>query len=117
MSYDFYICKEVPLHKYSPFMGEQIIEDYAMNYTSNVAAMWREAFCCPDGIKRLNMVQCKSAVGMIDEALICMTELPEVYEKMNPTNKWGDNIGAQNVLVKLRKWCLERPDCYIRIVN
>ena len=117
MSYDFHLCKSMNIAGYNPVMGEVHITDYDLNYTSNVAPMWREAFCCPDGIKRLDMVECKLACKYINDALVCMNLMPEVYENMSPRTGWGDVKGAKKVLRTLRAWCVERPDCYIRVTN
>lgn len=110
MSYD------ISLHAYittgGPELTEMEVADIG-NYTSNVAAMWREALghqlCDLDGRRAGDAL---NVVGMAVEA---MEASPSEYEALSPSNGWGSYEGALAYLRRLRDACALHPNAQIHI--
>lgn len=90
------------------------VEVYEDNYTYNVSPMFRKALG-GDDINELHGKSTIDCLPKLNDAIKNMQESPEVYEAMNPTNKWGNYEGALNVLHKLRNACEENIDGVIYI--
>ena len=83
-------------------------DDYELNYTMNVSGMWWKALGLE--MKDLDGRKCSDCTLYLSGGITEMNSYPEIYQKMNPDNGWGDYKGARGVLQELLDWCNENPD-------
>lgn len=91
--------------------------DTCLNYTSNVSPMWREALT-GTGFEFLGAMHGRRAsecAPALRQAVANMKAAPEVYEAMNPANRWGNADGAREFLEKLADLCEKHPLMTVRI--
>jgi|TARA_Y100000310_G_C20264205_1_gene615069 hypothetical protein len=84
--------------------GESVKE---FNYTSNVRHMFVKAFGHRDGIRCLTGFTAYSATSILDRTIIKMERAPLKYQKLEPSNGWGDYESCMNFLREILKECYE----------
>lgn len=85
-----------------------------INYTSNVAPMFRLALG-KNGIKQLNDLGREECIELLQDGIKDMEENPETYNKLNPENGWGNYKGALNVFVKILDALQSDEESYVCI--
>lgn len=104
MSYDVYLEIDTG--------GDELVEVYDRNYTSNVSRMWRTAGV---NLRELTGMVAADAVPLLDRAIGAMTAEADTYRAMNPPNGWGDYDGALTFLCDLRAACVKHPKTTLRV--
>jgi hypothetical protein len=101
---------------YDVWLSPSADEPYAegstewLNYTSNVAPMWRAA--------GVDLAECHGrpaaqvAEGLMG-ALAAMDDDPDRFRAMDPPNGWGDFDGCRTYLRKILAACLLMPSGYV----
>lgn len=82
------------------------------NYTSNVAPMWGRALEMAGEDIRLSDTEGRTAgevLPLLLRAISHMTDNPDEYLPMNPSNGWGDYEGALDYLRTVAKECERHP--------
>jgi len=85
------------------------------NYTSNVRKMFVLALDNKEGIRCIVGMKGYTALPLLKKAYDHMQDYPSTYEKLNPSNGWGDCVGAVEILETLIKWCEAMPEAKLRI--
>lgn len=91
------------------------------NYTWNVRPMHVLAFAAAgrenSGVQELDGMACIDARPLLETAVAHMDDPSnrETYEKLNPSNGWGDFEGAREFLRRIMQACVEHPKCSIRV--
>lgn len=85
----------------------QIDDDY-LNYTYNVAPMFRLALG-DEGLRGLHGKTGLEAGGMLIVGITHMRGQRQQYLPLNPENGWGDYEGALDFLVRLLRVCTAHP--------
>ena len=84
------------------------------NMTYNVGAMYVKALG-GKGLRDLDGVEAWKVVTKLEAAVKHMEEFPAEYEKLNPSNGWGDYKSALEYLEGIYKRCKENPKCVISV--
>jgi len=87
------------------------------NMTWNVSPMYYEAFDkTENGLRVIDGMIAKNALILLTNAILSMTNNPEKYQAMNPTNKWGDYESALKYLETIRDACADNPKATVMVV-
>lgn len=108
MSLDFYLACDGA----GDAEGSHPLESW--NYTHNVIPMWKGAGC----YKALYESEGKRAhevVDTLEAALKMMRHRPDIFIKLNPSNLWGDYLGATDLLEEIVRACRRWPNALIHI--
>lgn len=102
-------------YKYCPWCGNQFNDEiHNQNYTHNVIPMWKLA----NVYDALYMSDGKMVDEIIEDlryGINHMINNPKQYEKLNPTNDWGDYKTALSWLIEFYNACLKNPKAKIGI--
>ena len=84
------------------------------NATHNLVSMWQEAGVYSalyesDGARAGNLLDALR-IGLAD-----MTNRPEAYRALSPSNGWGSYEGAVDFLESLIRKCTEFPEARVRV--
>ena len=85
------------------------------NVTYNLAKMYYKCIDKEKGFKRLNGINCKEALPIINNAIRDMLDNADEYRKLNPSNGWGSYEGLLATLQEMRNCCENNPDGIIDI--
>ena len=84
------------------------IELYHSNYTGNVCPMWTEAGVY-EALYESDGVEAASIIPILEDGIADMETNPVTYVAMNPSNGWGDSVGALRFLRRLLAACKDDP--------
>lgn len=85
-----------------------------LNYTHNVSPMWREAGCY-DALYNSDGKRASETLEILNEAIKKMSQDPEKYRALNPSNGWGNYDSALQFLRDWRTSVENHPDMIIRV--
>ena len=88
------------------------IELYSDNYTGNVCPMWIEAGVY-EALYESDGVEASSIIPILEDGIADMESNPRTYSAMNPSNRWGDSVGALRFLRRLLEACKQDPKALI----
>lgn len=91
------------------------IEIYEGNVTYNLADMYYKCIDKEEGFRKLDGMNCKQALLIINNAIQDMLNNSDEYRKLNPKNGWGSYEGLLKVLQDLRACCENNPDGKINV--
>ena len=91
------------------------VEIYERNVTYNLADMYYKCIDKEKGFKKLDGMNCKEALPIINDAIQDMLNNAEEYRKLNPSNGWGSYDGLLKVLQEMRTCCENNLDGVINI--
>lgn len=78
-------------------------------HTYNLTPMWRKALSCIDDTRDFDGKRCEDLILDLQIG-ICDFELhPEEYEKLNPSNGWGDFKGFAMIFHRFYELCRKYP--------
>lgn len=92
--------------------GEMVDVVELGNYTSNCAPMWGHALEMAGEDIRLSDTEGRTGaevLPLLTKAVQHMTDNPDVYKAMNPTNGWGDYESATEYLRNIAQECGRHP--------
>lgn len=112
MSYDFALCADVGADEPARLADA----DY-LNYTSNVAPMWRQAMPETNGLLGLNGMQCRDALPHLLAGGAYMDAHAQELKALNPSNGWGDYHGARRIVAQLTEWAQLYPLAVFEVSN
>lgn len=92
----------------------EYVYPYEDSCTYNVAPMFSKALG-EGGIRQLCGVNSKDAIDLLSLGIGRMTDNPEDYKELNPSNGWGSYEGALQVLLDLKEACLKHEYCVVEI--
>ncbi len=107
MSYD--ICLVIDTGGSEP---ASLIEDRNMTY--NVSPMFRKALK-EGGVNKLDGKLAKDCINMLRDGIKDMQDKKAEYEKLNPSNGWGDYDSALNYLKRLLDDALAHPKATFKV--
>ena len=90
-------------------------EIYEANVTYNLADMYYKCIDKDKGFRKLDGMNCKEALPIIENAIKDMLNNADEYRKLNPKNGWGSYEGLLKVLQEMRICCESNPDGKIEI--
>ena len=90
-------------------------EIYEGNVTYNLADMYYKCIDKEKGFKKLDGMNCKEALPIINNAIQDMLNKADEYGKINPKNGWGSYDGLLKTLQEMRNCCENNPDGTINI--
>lgn len=82
------------------------------NYSYNVSPMFKKAGL---NFVELNERNATEVSRILTDVIIRMTEKPNDYRELNPSNGWGTYEGAIGFLAKIIKQCLLYPQYSVKI--
>jgi len=88
---------------------------YDTNITYNLADMYYKCIDKEKGFKKLDGMNCKEALPIINNAIQDMLNNADEYRKLNPKNGWGSYEGLLSSLQEMRNCCENNPDGIIDI--
>lgn len=88
---------------------------YDTNITYNLADMYYKCIDKEKGFKKLDGMNCKEALLIINNAIQEMLNNADDYRKLNPKNGWGSYEGLLKALQEMRNCCENNPDGTIDI--
>ena len=88
---------------------------YDTNITYNLADMYYKCIDKEKGFKKLDGMNCKEALPIINNAIQEMLNNADDYRKLNPKNGWGSYEGLLKALQEMRNCCENNPDGTIDI--
>ena len=88
---------------------------YDTNITYNLADMYYKCIDKDKGLKKLDGMNCKEALPIINNAIQDMLNNADEYRKLNPKNGWGSYEGLLSRLQEMRNCCENNPDGIIDI--
>ena len=88
---------------------------YDTNITYNLADMYYKCIDKEKGFKKLNGMNCKEALPIINNAIQDMLNNADEYRKLNPKNGWGSYEGLLSNLQEMRNCCENNLDGIIDI--
>lgn len=91
-------------------------EIYERNVTYNLAKMYYKCIDKEKGFKKLDGMNCKEALPIVENAIIDMLVNADEYKKLNPENGWGSYEGLLETLQEIRKCCKENFDGKISVI-
>lgn len=91
------------------------VKIYESNITYNLAPMYYKCIDKELGFRKLNELNCKKALPILNKAINDLIENKFEYEKLNPSNGWGSYDGLLEELKNLRNCCEENPDGIIEV--
>jgi hypothetical protein len=107
MSYDVYLEVDAG--------GDEPVEAYWANYTSNCAPMWLRAMPDTDGLAGMDGIPAQVAGAYLEAGILRMETEPDEYRALNPSNGWGDFEGQLEFLQRLAVMCRKFPLAKVRI--
>lgn len=90
-------------------------EIYEANVTYNLADMYYKCIDKDKGFRKLDGMNCKEALPIIENAIKDMLNNADEYRKLNPKNGWGSYEGLLKVLQEMRSCCESNLDGSINI--
>ena len=81
------------------------VEIYERNVTYNLANMYYKCIDKEKGFKKLDGMNCKEALPIINNAIKDMLNNADEYRKLNPKNGWGSYEGLLATLQEMRNCC------------
>lgn len=90
-------------------------EIYKDNVTYNLSEMYYKCIDKEKGFKKLDGMNCKEALPIINNAIQDMLNNADEYRKLNPENGWGSYEGLLSSLQEMRNCCENNPDGTISI--
>ena len=90
-------------------------EIYEANVTYNLADMYYKCIDKDKGFRKLDGMNCKEALPIIEKAIKDMLNNADEYRKLNPKNGWGSYEGLLKVLQEMRSCCESNLDGKIGI--
>lgn len=106
MSYDIYLV--IDTGGPAPALVAEI-----GNYTSNVVPMWAKALGFP--LADLHERNAGDCINRLKSAVLEMKNNWAEFEELNPSNGWGDALGACSYLTELAEACEKHPKATIEI--
>jgi hypothetical protein len=91
------------------------IEIYEANVTYNLADMYYKCIDTEKGYKKLDGMNCKDALPILNGAILDMLSNADEYRKLNPKNGWGSYEGLLKQMQEMRSCCESNPDGIIQI--
>lgn len=91
------------------------VEILEKNVTYNLADMYYKCIDKEKGFKKLDGMNCKEALLIINNAIQDMLNNADEYRKLNPANGWGSYEGLLKVLQDMRNCCESNPDGIINV--
>ena len=91
------------------------VEIYDGNVTYNLADMYYKCIDKEKGFKKLDGMNCKEALPIINNAIQDMLNNAEEYRKLNPPNGWGSYEVLLSTLQEMRTCCENNLDGVINI--
>ena len=91
------------------------VEIYESNVTYNLADMYYKCIDKEQGFKKLNGMNYKEALPIINNAIQDMLNNADEYRKLNPKNGWGSYEGLLKVLQDMRACCESNLDGTINV--
>jgi len=88
---------------------------YDTNITYNLADMYYKCIDKEKGFKKLDGMNCKEALSIINNAIQDMLNNADDYRELNPKNGWGSYEGLLKALQEMRNCCENNPDGIIDI--
>lgn len=88
---------------------------YEANVTYNLSKMYYKCIDTEKGYKKLDGMNCKEALPIINNAIRDMLNNADEYRKLNPTNGWGSYEGLLKQMQEMRNCCESNPDGIIRV--
>ena len=88
---------------------------YDTNVTYNLADMYYKCIDKEKGFKKLDGMNCKEALPIINRAIQDMLNNANEYRKLNPKNGWGSYEGLLKALQEMRNCCENNPDGIINV--
>lgn len=88
---------------------------YDTNITYNLADMYYKCIDKEKGFKKLDGMNCKEALPIINNAIQDMLNNADEYRKLNPKNGWGSYEGLLSRLQEMRNCCENNLDGIIDI--
>ncbi len=90
-------------------------EIYESNVTYNLSKMYYKCIDKEKGFKKLDGMNCKKALPIINNAIQDMLNNADEYRKLNPENGWGSYEGLLKTLQDMRNCCESNPDGTINV--
>lgn len=91
-------------------------EIYESNVTYNLAKMYYKCIDKEKGFKKLDGMNCKEALPIVENAIRDMLVNADEYRKLNPENGWGSYEGLLETLQGIRRCCQENFDGKISVI-
>lgn len=91
-------------------------EIYESNVTYNLAKMYYKCIDKEKGFKKLDGMNCKEALPIVENAIRDMLVNADEYRKLNPKNGWGSYEGLLETLQGIRKCCQKNFDGKISVI-
>ena len=91
------------------------VEIYEDNVTYNLSKMYYKCIDKEKGFKKLDGMNCKEALPIINNAIQDMLNNADEYRKLNPENGCGSYEGLLSSLQEMRNCCENNPDGTINI--
>lgn len=85
------------------------------NMTSNVAPMWRKACPATDGIAGIDGKPGREVAEQLRAGVTDMLANQPDYEKLTPTNGWGNFGGALRYLERITEAAEAHPDAVFSV--
>jgi|SRR6185312_6180222 len=104
MSLDLYM--EVPP---CPTCGQEPEQVY-FNCTYNLAPMWYKIYPDDENFVPIEGLTGRQAEAKIMDALILLEDYKEVFEKLNPINRWGSYDQFVAFLTQVHQACVKYPE-------
>ena len=90
-------------------------EIYEANVTYNLSKMYYKCIDKEKGFKKLDGMNCKEALPIINNAIQDMLNNADEYRKLNPKNGWGSYDGLLATLQEMRNCCENNSDGTINV--
>lgn len=90
-------------------------EIYEDNVTYNLSKMYYKCIDKEKGFEKLDGMNCKKALPIINNAIQDMLNNADEYRKLNPKNGWGSYDGLLKTLQDMRNCCESNPDGKINV--
>ena len=91
------------------------VEIYERDVTYYLADMYYKCIDKEKGFKKLDGMNCKEALPIINNAIQDMLNNADEYRKLNPKNGWGSYEGLLKTLQEMRNCCESNPDGTINV--
>lgn len=95
--------------------AQREVEIYEANITYNLAPMYYKCVDKEKGLKKLDNMNCKKALPIVNKAITDMLNNANEYRKLNPANGWGSYEGLLAKLQEIRNCCESNPDGIINV--
>jgi hypothetical protein len=91
------------------------VDIYERNVTYNLAKMYYKCIDKEKGFRKLDGMNCKEALPIVENAIRDMLVNADEYRKLNPENGWGSYEGLLATLQEMRNCCEANFDGIIRV--